>query len=92
MEKPNPEIFWMACKELGVSPAQALHVGDHKTNDIVGASAAGCDSLLWGEEVLSFAEVKRCLYHITIISCSFLGLTPPLIGYQVAKKLGVEVQ
>jgi putative hydrolase of the HAD superfamily len=57
MEKPNPEIFRMACKELGVEPAQALHVGDHKTNDIVGASAAGCDSLLWGEEVSSFAEV-----------------------------------
>lgn len=58
LEKPNPEIFMTACKELGVKPEQVLHVGDDETNDIVGASAAGCDSLLWGVEVASFAEVK----------------------------------
>lgn len=61
VEKPNPEIFWTACRELGVKPEQVLHVGDDKTNDIVGASAAGCDSLLWGAEVTSFAEVAKKL-------------------------------
>ncbi|KAI5083076.1 hypothetical protein GOP47_0002819 [Adiantum capillus-veneris] len=61
LEKPNPEIFLTACKELGVRPEQVLHVGDDKTNDLVGASAAGCDSLLWGVEVASFAEVAKKL-------------------------------
>lgn len=61
LEKPNPEIFRTACRELGVKPEQVLHVGDDKTNDIVGASAAGCDSLLWGVEVTSFAEVAKKL-------------------------------
>lgn len=61
LEKPNPEIFMTACKELGVKPEQVLHVGDDETNDIVGASAAGCDSLLWGVEVASFAEVAKKL-------------------------------
>lgn len=61
LEKPNPEIFLTACKELGVKPEQVLHVGDDKTNDLVGASAAGCDSLLWGVEVANFAEVAKKL-------------------------------
>lgn len=60
-EKPNPEIFWTACKALGVRPEEVLHVGDHKRNDIVGATAAGCDSILWGAEVVSFREVAEKL-------------------------------
>ncbi|MCO5610716.1 hypothetical protein L7F22_064957 [Adiantum nelumboides] len=59
LEKPNPEIFLTACKELGVAAEQVLHVGDDETNDLVGAAAAGCDSLLWGVEVANFAEVMR---------------------------------
>ncbi|KAH7288412.1 hypothetical protein KP509_31G025900 [Ceratopteris richardii] len=61
LEKPNPEIFLTACKELCVKPEQVLHVGDDKTNDLVGASAAGCDSLLWGVEVANFTEVAKKL-------------------------------
>ncbi|KAH7288420.1 hypothetical protein KP509_31G026000 [Ceratopteris richardii] len=57
VEKPNPEIFLIACKELGVKPEQVLHVGNDKTNDLVGATEAGCDSLLWGVEVVNFTEV-----------------------------------
>ncbi|KAH7422011.1 hypothetical protein KP509_13G086100 [Ceratopteris richardii] len=60
-EKPNPEIFLTACRELDVKPVEVLHVGDDKTNDLVGASAAGCDSLLWGVEVTNFTEVAKKL-------------------------------
>ena len=30
VEKPNPMIFERACQELGVLPAEAVHVGDDR--------------------------------------------------------------
>ena len=30
VEKPNPIIFERACQELGVLPAEAVHVGDDR--------------------------------------------------------------
>ncbi|XP_030949559.1 N-acylneuraminate-9-phosphatase-like [Quercus lobata] len=55
-EKPNPTIFLKACDLLGVKPEDAVHVGDHRRNDIWGATDAGCDAWLWGSEVHSFKE------------------------------------
>jgi putative hydrolase of the HAD superfamily len=39
--KPEAEIFALACKRLGVEPAQAAHVGDRLDLDAEGAAAAG---------------------------------------------------
>ncbi|XP_038905682.1 haloacid dehalogenase-like hydrolase domain-containing protein 3 [Benincasa hispida] len=58
-EKPNPTIFLKACELLGVSPEDALHVGDDRRNDIWGARDAGCDAWLWGSDVHSFKEVAE---------------------------------
>lgn len=44
--KPNPEIFRIALKELGVTPEEAVHVGDLYEADIVGARNAGIKGLL----------------------------------------------
>jgi HAD superfamily hydrolase (TIGR01549 family) len=41
VEKPNPEIFQIAVKEVGCLPYQLLHVGDSIENDVMGAFAAG---------------------------------------------------
>jgi putative hydrolase of the HAD superfamily len=38
--KPQPEIFWRALAELGVSPERTLHVGDDGADE-QGAAAAG---------------------------------------------------
>ncbi|KAF9596859.1 hypothetical protein IFM89_013907 [Coptis chinensis] len=57
-EKPNPMIFLKACELLGVSPEDAVHVGDDRRNDIWGARDAGCDAWLWGSDVHSFKEVN----------------------------------
>ena len=39
--KPDPRIFDIVLRELGVSASRTLHVGDDEVNDIAGASAAG---------------------------------------------------
>jgi putative hydrolase of the HAD superfamily len=44
--KPHPEIFRIALKQLGVSPGEAIHVGDLYEADIVGASNAGVRGIL----------------------------------------------
>lgn len=44
-EKPDPEIFRVAENAFGVEPVQCLHVGDSQKHDVVGAVAAGWNSL-----------------------------------------------
>jgi len=40
-EKPQARIFQIALAQVGVTPAEALHVGDVYTADVLGARAAG---------------------------------------------------
>jgi len=39
--KPEASIFHAACAQLGLPPAQVLHVGDHPLMDAAGAKRAG---------------------------------------------------
>ena len=41
VEKPDREIFEIACEKLGVSPEESVYVGDNRKNDVDGAHAAG---------------------------------------------------
>ncbi|MBD1539208.1 HAD family hydrolase [Arthrobacter sp. S13_S34] len=43
--KPSPEAFIQPCKSLGISPAQALYVGDNFRVDVEGARSAGLQSI-----------------------------------------------
>lgn len=45
-EKPDPAIFRAALDALGVTPDEALYVGDLYEVDVVGARAAGIDAIL----------------------------------------------
>ncbi len=45
VEKPNPEILNISCKNLMVNPSQAIYIGDHPL-DIVCAKNAGI-SIIW---------------------------------------------
>jgi len=45
-EKPDPRIFHHAAAALGVEPADAVHVGDLYSVDVVGARAAGVRAIL----------------------------------------------
>ncbi|MCG5211962.1 HAD-IA family hydrolase [Streptosporangium sp. KLBMP 9127] len=41
VEKPRPEIFHDACRQVGIPPARSCFVGDGLINDLLGAWAAG---------------------------------------------------
>ncbi|RZT23800.1 HAD family hydrolase [Fictibacillus sp. BK138] len=39
--KPSSEIYHIACKKLGVTPEEAIFIGDGGANELVGATEAG---------------------------------------------------
>lgn len=41
LRKPDPRIFELASRRLGVRPEMAAHVGDHLYADVLGAEAVG---------------------------------------------------
>ncbi|UCD25765.1 MAG: HAD-IA family hydrolase [Gemmatimonadota bacterium] len=45
-QKPDPEIFRIACRRLGVSPERTLHVGDTVVDDVQGARNASMPVVL----------------------------------------------
>lgn len=66
--KPDPAIFAVALAALDVAPADAVHVGDRRVEDLEGARAAGVGALLLdradgaapGPDVItSLAEIPR---------------------------------
>jgi putative hydrolase of the HAD superfamily len=46
IRKPNKEIFLGTLEQLGVSPEDAIHVGDDSDTDVVGAKGAGMKGIL----------------------------------------------
>jgi putative hydrolase of the HAD superfamily len=44
--KPDPQIFAVALRRVGVAAPEAMHVGDGEHEDIVGARAAGLRAVL----------------------------------------------
>jgi phosphoglycolate phosphatase len=50
LTKPNPQVFWSVCEQLGVAPQQALMVGDSPGDFTMArrANAAGTIGISWG--------------------------------------------
>ncbi len=48
--KPDPNIFHLALKEIGVDPKGCLHIGDNIQNDFHGPRALGIQALLLDRE------------------------------------------
>jgi putative hydrolase of the HAD superfamily len=46
LAKPNPKLFTHVLARLGVEAGAALHVGDHRFEDVEGAQAAGMEAVL----------------------------------------------
>ena len=45
VHKPHPRGYEWVCKEFGISPSQAIMIGDHYKTDIAGAAAVGMDQI-----------------------------------------------
>ena len=46
VEKPDPRIFQIALDQVGISPAEALYIGDLYSIDVVGPRAIGMHAIL----------------------------------------------
>ena len=53
IRKPDPEIYRIACRELGLRPEECVSVADNLNRDITGAKAAGI-----GMNILCISEEK----------------------------------
>ena len=45
--KPEPDIFFHACKRMNITPSQAMYVGDNYFADVVGSRRAGLQPVLY---------------------------------------------
>lgn len=65
-EKPDSRIFLLSCEHLGVTPQEAVYIGDYYPNDIVGAVGAKLTPIWINEDSKEHAEydgirVKRLM-------------------------------
>jgi len=60
MNKPEPEIFELACERLGVEPGECVFVDDLREN-CAGAEAVGMTAVLHRDPAETIAEVERVL-------------------------------
>ncbi len=51
IRKPNPHIFHLTAKALGVEPSRAVHIGDNLKSDVWGAKNAGFKAIYLSSEV-----------------------------------------
>lgn len=70
-QKPNAEMFQLACAKLSLKPPQMLHVGDCGRADIQGAIAAGCQTA-W-LPLYQVGKPLTVLPHIELSSISELA-------------------
>jgi len=54
--KPQPRIFDIALTKFGLTPEQALHIGDSETNDLQGARNAGVRALVVDRDLAADAD------------------------------------
>jgi HAD superfamily hydrolase (TIGR01509 family) len=67
VEKPDPAIFAIALQRLGVAPERALYVGDIRSVDEAGSSAAGMHFTLvdpWGDYAAPGAPAIRSIAEL----------------------------
>jgi len=61
LHKPDPRIFELACKRIGVRPQACAHVGDHYYSDVLGARAVGMTPVLIDRHGTGCAMSVACI-------------------------------
>jgi putative hydrolase of the HAD superfamily len=62
--KPQPEIFNIALARFGLTPSQALHIGDSEINDLQGARSAGIRALLVDRDLTNHIGSDRRIHSL----------------------------
>jgi len=70
VRKPNPEIFALTLRALGVESAAAVHVGDDAVLDVLGARNAGLRVI----QVTSRADITREVQRPDAVISNLAGL------------------
>jgi len=60
IRKPDPEIYRIACREMGLAPEECVSIADNLKRDITGAKAAGI-----GANILFISPEKLAKKTIT---------------------------
>ncbi|MBN8209665.1 HAD family hydrolase [Bacillus sp. NTK071] len=64
VKKPDPEIFRRALGRLNVQPDEAVYVGDHHENDIIGAKSAGLKTIWKKGDQVSEGEESASVHSL----------------------------
>ncbi len=56
IRKPDPNIYWLASRVMGVSPARCAYLGDNPIRDVEGTRAAGYGMMILFEEPDTLAK------------------------------------
>lgn len=64
IRKPNPEIYWMAAREIGVKPAKCAYLGDNPVRDVEGTRAAGFGMMILFDEPATTAKEPPSGEHV----------------------------
>ncbi len=60
LHKPQPEIYELACRRLGVAPGEAVFVDDLREN-CAGAEAVGMTAILHRDSAQTIAQLEQLL-------------------------------
>jgi len=75
LRKPDPEIYWLAARQIGVEPARCAYVGDNPVRDVEGCREAGFGMMILFMEPATLAKEPPTGVHTadyTIRTCSEL--------------------
>lgn len=56
VRKPDPQIYWLASRVMGVEPAKCAYFGDNPVRDVEGTHAAGYGMMVLIEEPATLAK------------------------------------
>lgn len=82
LRKPNPEIYWLASRLMGVEPGKCAYLGDNPIRDEEGTRAAGYGMFILFEEPATLAKEPGADVAIipdhTVRTCrELLDIFPP---------------
>ncbi len=82
LRKPNPEIYWLASRLMGVEPGKCAYLGDNPIRDVEGTRAAGYGMMILFEEPATIAKEPAAGVIVkpdhTVRTCSeLLDIFPP---------------